>query len=145
MRVYFDTGVFIDYLSARGSANALRLSTRRGRTPSEIAADAEQLFEKTHRAHPRQQNPVSRHRFRPSALVAGVTQQTSQNRKATNTVHECRDFNGWAWKILKSLINLSGGALAGSAHGPRVNDPTVNVRTDATIPLQRLPSEFRAA
>ena len=27
MRVYFDTGVFIDYLSARGSANALLRSS----------------------------------------------------------------------------------------------------------------------
>lgn len=47
MRVYFDTGVFIDYLSTRGSANALlRSSERRGRAPSNIAADAERVFEK---------------------------------------------------------------------------------------------------
>ena len=52
MRVYFDTGVFIDYLSARGCANAiLRASERRGRTPAEIAADAERLFEKVGGAH----------------------------------------------------------------------------------------------
>ena len=51
MRVYFDTGVFIDYLSARGSANALRLSERRGRTPAQIAVDAERLFEQVARAH----------------------------------------------------------------------------------------------
>lgn len=52
MRVYFDTGVFIDYLSARGFANAiLRSSGRRGRTPAEMAADAELLFERVGRAH----------------------------------------------------------------------------------------------
>ncbi|MCU1259061.1 MAG: hypothetical protein JWO80_1946 [Bryobacterales bacterium] len=52
MRVYFDTGVFIDYLSTRGNTNSiLRSSERRGRTPAEIAADAERLFEKVSRAH----------------------------------------------------------------------------------------------
>ena len=52
MRVYFDTGVFIDYLSTRGNTNAvLRSSGRRGRAPSEIAIDAERLFEKVSRAH----------------------------------------------------------------------------------------------
>lgn len=52
MRVYFDTGVFIDYLSTRGSTNAiLRSSNRRGRTPEKIAADAEQLFEKVRSIH----------------------------------------------------------------------------------------------
>lgn len=45
MRVYFDTGIFIDYLSTRGSANSLlRSSERRGRSPADIAADAERLF-----------------------------------------------------------------------------------------------------
>lgn len=52
MRVYFDTGPFIDYLSARGAANALlRSAERRGRAPADIAADAERLFEKVSRAH----------------------------------------------------------------------------------------------
>lgn len=52
MRVYFDTGVFIDFLSAFGNWNAvLRSSGRRGRTPSEIARDAERLFEKVNRVH----------------------------------------------------------------------------------------------
>ena len=51
MRVYFDTGVFIDYLSTRGSANVLRSSARRGRTPAEIVVDAERLFEVVGRAH----------------------------------------------------------------------------------------------
>ena len=52
MRVYFDTGVFIDYLSTRGNANAiLRSSARRGRTPADMAADAERLFEKVSRTH----------------------------------------------------------------------------------------------
>ena len=46
MRLYFDTGVFIDYLSTRGNTNAiLRSSQRRGRTPAEISSDAERLFE----------------------------------------------------------------------------------------------------
>ncbi len=52
MRVYFDTGVFIDYLSTRGNPNAiLRSSERRGRAPAEIAAHAERLFEKVRSAH----------------------------------------------------------------------------------------------
>jgi predicted nucleic acid-binding protein len=52
VRVYFDTGVFIDFLSTRGSTNAiLRSSVRRGRAPADIAADAEQLFERVSGAH----------------------------------------------------------------------------------------------
>jgi predicted nucleic acid-binding protein len=52
VRVYFDTGVFIDYLSTRGSANALlRSSERRGRSPVEIANDAERLFETVSKRH----------------------------------------------------------------------------------------------
>lgn len=52
MRVYFDTGVFIDYLSARGSTNAiLRSSERRGRAPADISADAERLFETVGSTH----------------------------------------------------------------------------------------------
>jgi len=52
VRVYFDTGVFIDYLSTRGNTNAiLRSSGRRGRTPAEMAVDAERLFERVSRAH----------------------------------------------------------------------------------------------
>jgi predicted nucleic acid-binding protein len=52
VRVYFDTGVFIDYLSARSHSNAiLRSSDRRGRTPANVAGDAERLFEKVARAH----------------------------------------------------------------------------------------------
>ena len=51
MRVYFDTGPFIDYLSTRGAANALRSAERRGRVPAEIASDAERLFEKVSKAH----------------------------------------------------------------------------------------------
>ncbi len=52
MRVYFDTGVFIDFLSTLGNTNAvLRPSERRGRAPADVAADAEQLFEKASRTH----------------------------------------------------------------------------------------------
>jgi len=52
VRVYFDTGVFIDYLSTRGNTTAiLRTSERRGRAPAEIAADAERLFETVSSTH----------------------------------------------------------------------------------------------
>lgn len=52
MRVYFDTGVFIDYLSTRGTANALlRSAQRHGRAPADIAADAERLFERVSKYH----------------------------------------------------------------------------------------------
>jgi hypothetical protein len=47
VRVYFDTGVFIDYLSIRGNA-ILRTSGRRGRAPAQLAADAERLFDVQH-------------------------------------------------------------------------------------------------
>jgi hypothetical protein len=50
MRVYFDTGVFIDFLSVHGNG-ILRTTDRRGRTPAVIARDAERLFEKVERAH----------------------------------------------------------------------------------------------
>jgi predicted nucleic acid-binding protein len=50
--VYFDTGVFIDYLSTRGNtASILRSAQRRGRNPAEIAVDAERLFESVSRSH----------------------------------------------------------------------------------------------
>jgi predicted nucleic acid-binding protein len=52
VRVYFDTGVFIDYLSMLGNTNAiLRSSQRRGRTPADMAVDAERLFETVGRRH----------------------------------------------------------------------------------------------
>jgi predicted nucleic acid-binding protein len=52
VRVYFDTGVFIDFLSTRGKTNAiLRSSGRRGRSPEDMAVDAERLFEKVRRSH----------------------------------------------------------------------------------------------
>jgi len=50
VRVYYDTGAFIDYLSTRGNT-ILRTAGRRGRVPSAIAADAEQLFERVRRVH----------------------------------------------------------------------------------------------
>jgi len=50
VRVYYDTGVFIDFLSARGNA-ILRTADRRGRSPADIAADAERLFETVGRTH----------------------------------------------------------------------------------------------
>jgi predicted nucleic acid-binding protein len=52
VRVYFDAGVFIDYLSTRGTVSALlRSAERRGRTPAELAADAESMFENVSRSH----------------------------------------------------------------------------------------------
>jgi len=52
VRVYLDTGVFIDYLGTRGNPSALlRSSERRGRVAADIAADAERLFEKVSAAH----------------------------------------------------------------------------------------------
>jgi len=52
VRVYLDTGVFIDFLSGHVSTTAiLRSSSRRGRAPAQMAADAERLFERIGRAH----------------------------------------------------------------------------------------------
>lgn len=52
MRVYFDTGIFIDYLSSGGEPNALlRSASRRGRSPQMIAADAQRLFEAVSQRH----------------------------------------------------------------------------------------------
>ena len=50
MRVYFDTGVFIDFLGPHGNS-ILRTADRRGRTPADVATDAGRLFEKVGRAH----------------------------------------------------------------------------------------------
>jgi hypothetical protein len=50
VRVYYDTGVFIDHLSTRGN-RILRTAGRRGRSPSTIAADAERLIETVKGAH----------------------------------------------------------------------------------------------
>lgn len=45
MRVYLDTGIFIDYLSVRsGTGAGLRTSPRRGRSPSQLNIDAEKLL-----------------------------------------------------------------------------------------------------
>ncbi len=52
MRIYLDTGVFIDYLSRHGQQNAiLRTAHRRGRSVSDLALDAEKLFERIKRGH----------------------------------------------------------------------------------------------
>ncbi len=52
MRVYIDTGVFIDYLARRGHAGGyLRTAERRGRTPNQLAADAEDCFSRLQRWH----------------------------------------------------------------------------------------------
>lgn len=50
MRVYLDTGIFIDYLSARGHAG-LRTAGRRGRSLTQLSTDAEQLLERLSRRH----------------------------------------------------------------------------------------------
>jgi len=42
MPVYFDNGVFIDFLSAHD--NSFRTTDRRERTPAELEADAERLI-----------------------------------------------------------------------------------------------------
>jgi len=39
--VYVETGIFIDYLSCRGSARSLRTESRRGRSQGQLALDAE--------------------------------------------------------------------------------------------------------
>lgn len=45
MKVYIDTGVFIDYLSPQAIAGAsLRSTSRRGRTPGELFEDAENVL-----------------------------------------------------------------------------------------------------
>ena len=45
MKVYLDSGVFIDYLSGRGHTGSyLRTAERRGRTPQQLLADAETCF-----------------------------------------------------------------------------------------------------
>ena len=52
MRIYLDTGVFIDYLSRHGQQNAvLRTVGRRERSASDLALDAEKLFETIQRCH----------------------------------------------------------------------------------------------
>jgi PIN domain len=50
MRVYLETGIFIDYLTARGNGS-LRTTGRRGRTLAQIAHDAERVVECVSRNH----------------------------------------------------------------------------------------------
>lgn len=52
MRVYVDTGVFIDYLSGRGlTASGLRSAGRRGRSLEQVLNDAEQALQRIARRH----------------------------------------------------------------------------------------------
>lgn len=52
MRVYFDTGLFIDYLARRGHvAPFLRNGEQRGRSVDELAADAEECLRKSQNQH----------------------------------------------------------------------------------------------
>jgi hypothetical protein len=50
VRVYLDTGIFIDYLSARGNPG-LRSAGRRGRSLLQIASDAEDLLVRISQKH----------------------------------------------------------------------------------------------
>jgi predicted nucleic acid-binding protein len=51
VKVYVDTGVFIDYLSARGLAHSLRGESRGSRVSEQISRDAETLFDRISRDH----------------------------------------------------------------------------------------------
>ena len=52
MRVYLDTGIFVDYLSVRSGIGAgLRSSPRRGRSPLQLNADAESLLKTIAKKH----------------------------------------------------------------------------------------------
>ncbi len=52
MRVYIDTGIFIDYLISRGhSAHYLRANPRRGRAPQDLVQDAENCLDRIAKLH----------------------------------------------------------------------------------------------
>lgn len=52
MKVYIDTGVFIDYLSPQAIAGAtLRSTNRRGRTPKKLFEDAENVLKMIASSH----------------------------------------------------------------------------------------------
>lgn len=52
MKVYIDTGVFIDYLSPQAIAgSSLRATNRRGRTPQKLFEDAEKVLKKVASSH----------------------------------------------------------------------------------------------
>ncbi len=52
MRVYLDTGVFVDYLTLLGPQYAaMRSVSRRGRSATQLAVDSARLFEKFSRSH----------------------------------------------------------------------------------------------
>jgi len=52
VKVYIDTGVFIDYLSAQAIAgSSLRSTNRRGRTPQKLFEDAENVLKKVATSH----------------------------------------------------------------------------------------------
>jgi len=49
VRFYYDTGLFIDYLAHRNPRSGLRSADRRGRSPNDLANDAERLIESVFR------------------------------------------------------------------------------------------------
>jgi predicted nucleic acid-binding protein len=51
VKVYLETGIFIDYLSSRGMAQSLRIAPRRGRGPGELSLDAEMLLQRVAASH----------------------------------------------------------------------------------------------
>ncbi|HEV7425069.1 MAG TPA: PIN domain-containing protein [Thermoanaerobaculia bacterium] len=51
MKVYLDSGVFIDLLATRGHAAYLRTTKRRGRDPERLRADAENCLTAIQRRH----------------------------------------------------------------------------------------------
>ena len=82
MQVYFDTGPFIDYLSTRGTANALlRSAERRGRAPADIAADAERLFGKVSSNHTGATSCLTHYEVE-EALYAMLTRSTKGTSRA---------------------------------------------------------------
>ncbi len=52
MKVYIDTGIFIDYLSPQAIAGgSLRSTDRRGRTPQKLFEDAEKVLKRIAASH----------------------------------------------------------------------------------------------
>jgi predicted nucleic acid-binding protein len=126
VRVYYDTGVFIDYLSVRGNT-ILRTAGRRGRTPARIAADAKRLFEVVRRAHVGATSCLTYYELE-EALYKQLAQSAKGIPRAnTLLVPLARDFTAQV-QIIVDLFEISVLDLSSTAVRAQLQNPELRSR-----------------
>ena len=127
MRVYLDTGIFIDYLSARGGANALlRSSERRGRAPADIATDAERLFEKVAGHLEARQSSCGGDEFDTGSVGKQPLEEAQVRRVVLDAQHEvaCGGDDG-VWQRIVHVVPIGSSAEALSETIVSVDDESL--------------------